>query len=130
MRLSALWLGMGWAFVVLVVYLSLTPEPIDVGRIDEVKVGHLLAYGWLMLWFSQIYRTMSARAAVALGFALLGVALEYAQGVTGYRTFAYSDMRDNVFGVGMGFALGWTPLGNVLGAVEAKVGKVRLRSTA
>ena len=130
MTLTKAWLWCGWAFVVLVVYLSLTPEPIDMGRIDDVKVGHLLAYGWLVLWFSQGYRSLRARAAVAIGFALMGVALEYAQGVTGYRTFAYSDMRDNVFGVGMGFALGWTPLGNVLGAVEAKVGKVRLRSTA
>jgi len=130
MRPRALWLGLGWAFVVLVVYLSLTPEPIDLGRIDEVKVGHFLAYGWLVLWFSQLYRTLRARAAWAIGFALMGVALEYSQGLTEYRSFAYSDMRDNFFGAGMGFALGWTPLGNLLAAVERQVGKVRLRRTA
>ena len=130
MRLNALWLGLGWAFVVLVVYLSLTPRPIEVGRIEGVNVGHLVAYGWLMLWFSQVYRSISARAAIALGFALMGVALEYAQGMTDYRTFSYADMRDNIFGVGMGFALAWTPLGHVLAAVEARVGKIRLRNAA
>ena len=100
------------------------------GRIEGVNGGQLVAYGWLMLWFSQVYRSISARAAIAIGFALMGVALEYSQGMTGYRTFAYSDMRDNVLGVGMGFALGWTRLGNLLAAVESLVGKVRLRRTA
>jgi hypothetical protein len=130
MKYRALWLGMGWAFVVLVIYLSLTPNPIDAGRIEGVKVGHFLAYGWLMLWFSQLYRPLKTRMAFALGFALMGVALEYAQGMTGYRTFAYSDMRDNVLGAGTGLALALTPLGNVLAALEAKVGKLRFRGAA
>ena len=130
MRLRALWLCMGWSFVVLVIYLSLTAEPVDLGRIEGVKVGHFIAYGWLMLWFSQLYRSLGSRAAYGVGFALMGVALEYAQGMTGYRSFAYSDMGDNVVGVGMGFALGWTPLGNVLAALEARVGKIRFRGAA
>lgn len=123
MKFEKLWISLGFAFVGLVIYLSLTPEPIDVGRIDGVETGHFVAYGWLVLWFSQIYRSMRARVAVAIGFALMGVALEYAQGMTGYRTFEYLDMRDNTFGVGIGFALGWTSLGNVLRAIEAKVGR-------
>ena len=130
MRFRALWLCVGWSFVVLVVYLSLTPEPVDIGRIEEVKVGHFLAYGWLMLWFSQIYRSLSVRAAWAIGLALMGVALEYAQGMTGYRSFAYADMRDNALGAGMGLALSWTPLGSILAAVETRVGKIRFRGTA
>lgn len=52
MKHRALWLGMGWAFVVLVIYLSLNPDPIDAGRVEGVKVGHFIAYGWLMLWFA------------------------------------------------------------------------------
>ena len=43
----------GWAFVVLVVYLSLNTEPVDVGRVEEVKAGHFIAYGWLVLWFAR-----------------------------------------------------------------------------
>ena len=130
MRYRALWLGLGWAFVVLVIYLSLNTDPIDAGRVEGVKVGHFIAYAWLMLWFSQIYRSMTARAALAMGFTFMGVALEYAQGMTEYRTFAYSDMGDNALGVGTGFALGWTALGNILAAVETKVGKIRFRGAA
>jgi hypothetical protein len=124
------WLWCGWAFVVLVIFLSLNTEPVDVGRIDEVKAGHFLAYGWLVLWVSQGNSSLSARAAWAIGFSLMGVALEYAQGMTGYRTFAYADMRDNLLGAGMGLALCWTPLGNVLAAVESRFGKVRFRGAA
>lgn len=118
-----LWLGLGIGFVGLVIFLSLTPEPIDLGRADDLEAGHFVAYGWLVLWFSQIYRSMRSRVALAVGFVLMGVALEYAQGMTGYRTFDYLDMRDNAFGAGAGFVLGWTSLGNVLRAIEAKVGQ-------
>ena len=33
---------------------SLTPDPPDLGAPEGIKIGHVLAYTWLMLWFAQI----------------------------------------------------------------------------
>jgi hypothetical protein len=85
-----------------------------------MKLGHLLAYGWLMLWYAQLYPAIGSRIAIGIALIVLGVGLEYAQGMTGYRSFAYSDMRDNVIGVAVGLALAATPLGGVLGRLEGR----------
>jgi len=56
-RYRTLWLVMGWALVLAIVYLSLTPHPIEIQVEEGDKMGHLLAYGTLMLWFAQLYDT-------------------------------------------------------------------------
>ena len=43
----------------------------------------------------------------------MGVGLEYLQGMTSYRHFAYADMLDNALGVGFGVVLAATRLGRV-----------------
>ena len=117
------WQAAGFLFIALVAWLSLTPQPVDAGRLGSVKIGHFVAYGWLMLWFSQLHAAARARIALAAGFALLGVALEYAQSLTGYRSFAYADMRDNALGVLAGAGLAFTPLGRTLAALEARLAR-------
>jgi hypothetical protein len=117
MRYRKAWVAIGLAFVALVVYLSLTHNPVptpDVG----FKLGHVAAYAWLMFWFSQIHRGTRARVALGLAFTAMGAVLEYVQGTTGYRTFAYSDMRDNAAGVVAGLVVALTPLGRVLPLVD------------
>jgi VanZ family protein len=107
------WLACGCAFVGLVVYMSLTTSPIVLDSVDGVKPGHFIAYAWLMLWFCEIYKSGRARGVCAIALILMGVALEYAQGMTSYRTFAYSDMLDNAYGVLAGAAIAWTPIGDL-----------------
>ena len=102
----------GTAFVLLVIYLSLTPHPLQVPNVGPFKAGHMAAYAWLMLWFAQL-TTMRDRLRIGIALAIMGVILEYLQDYTGHRTFAYSDMRDNAIGVAIGFALALTPLGGV-----------------
>ena len=114
-----LWLGLGAAFVALVIYLSLSTQTIDAGRIEDVKTGHFLAYFWLMYWYSQVYRGRAARFAIAAALVAMGIALEYLQGMTTYRTFAFSDMRDNAIGVAAGLVLGWGVGGTALARLEA-----------
>jgi VanZ family protein len=94
------WLSLGWALIVVVVYLSLTPKPpsADISQID--KVGHLLAYATLMGWWSQL-DTRHCR--LALLFVLLGLAMEIAQGLTDYRQGDVLDMAANSVGVGIGW---------------------------
>jgi VanZ family protein len=108
------WIALGAGFVLLVIYLSLTPDPLQAPTVDEFKTGHILAYLWCMLWFAQAWRGVRERLAVATLLVALGIALEYAQRETGYRHFSYSDMVDDAIGVGAGWLLACTPLGNVL----------------
>jgi len=128
--LRSYWLGAGFGFIALVIYLSLNTDHIDAGRVEDVKVGHFIAYGWLMLWFAQLFPAQRQRLVIALGFVALGIALEYAQGMTGYRSFAYSDMRDNGIGVLAGWVIALTPLGRAMPALEAHYGRRRGTNTA
>ncbi|MGB0128390.1 MAG: hypothetical protein WBP72_12190, partial [Rhodocyclaceae bacterium] len=76
------WRACGWGLIALVVLLSLTPAPLDLPGAEGDKVGHLLAYAALMQWFAWLYSSRRGRGTCALGFVVLGVALEYAQGLT------------------------------------------------
>ena len=121
LRFRRRWIVCGLGFVLLVVYLSLTPDPPDLGAPEGLKIGHLVAYGWLMIWFGQIYRTTRHRLLLAAAFCALGIALEYLQGMTDYRGFEYSDMLINALGVALGLAMATTPLQNCLRALETVI---------
>lgn len=121
LRFSRFWSMLGIGFVFLVVYLSLMPDPERLASPQAMNAGHVVAYGWLMLWFAQIHRTPAIRWRFALAFCLMGVALEYLQGLTGYRTFDYYDMLNNAVGVAVGLLLAHTPLQNGLMALEARL---------
>jgi VanZ family protein len=97
----------GWGWAAAIVWLSLTPSPPEVDIAHGDKLGHLLAYGLLMFWFSQLYLERKARIAYAVGFIAMGVGLEFLQGQLGYRTYEVFDMYANTLGVALGGALGW-----------------------
>jgi hypothetical protein len=121
LRFRLLWRALGWGFVALVIYLSLTSDPPDLGGPEAFDAGHVVAYFWLMFWFAQIHHAGRARLMIAAGFLALGVALEFIQGTTGYRTFDYADMARNALGVGIGLALARTRLQHMLTALEAMI---------
>ena len=98
------WLALGWTTVAVIIRVSLTPSPPKVDFEQSDKVGHFLAYGALMFWFSQLYVERKTRIAYAAGFAAMGVALEFAQGQLGYRTYEVFDMYANTLGVLLGWA--------------------------
>ncbi len=128
LRFRRFWTVMGIGFVLLVIYLSLTPEPPDLGAPEGLKIGHVIAYGWLMIWFAQMHRDFGRRLICAAAFCTLGIALEYLQGMTDYRGFEYSDMLINSAGVAIGLVLAQTPLQNGLRILELilKGGKERI----
>ena len=105
MRWRPLWVAIGWALVAAIVWLSLTPSPMEIRVEQGDKLGHFAAYGTLMFWFCQLYARRDVRAAYAGGFALMGVVLEFAQGALGYRTFEGFDMIANALGVLLGWAV-------------------------
>jgi VanZ family protein len=103
--MRALGIALGWLIVATIIWLSVTPTPIDIGVKAGDKLGHLAAYGWVMFWFAQVYHRRASRLAYAAGFIAMGIALEFVQLGLGYRTFEVMDMVADAFGVIGGWAL-------------------------
>jgi VanZ family protein len=99
----ALCLVLGWTMVGAIVWLSLTPSPPKAVFEASDKLAHLLGYGTLMFWFSQLY-TRTTRIVYGASFIAMGVALEFVQGQLGYRTYEVFDMYANTLGVLLGGA--------------------------
>jgi VanZ family protein len=126
MKLKNLWLSIGGALVVLVIVVSLIPNPPNPAEFKgSDKVGHFSAYAFMMLWFAQIYARNRTRWVIALGLILIGIALECLQGLSGYRTFEYADMGANTAGVLFALLLAQTPLSRCLAFVERYLLKLR-----
>lgn len=94
----------GWLYAAAIVWLSLSPSPPDPGFAYGDKLGHFAAYALLMFWFGYLYRRSQVRIAYALLWIALGVALEFAQAATSYRSFELADMAANTLGVLAGAA--------------------------
>ena len=101
--LQRFWRGVGWFGIVLLLYLSLTPQPPAAPGGD--KLGHALAYATLMYWWAQLMCASLARLRLAATLIVLGIAIEYVQGWTGWRAFEYWDMVADAVGVALGWAL-------------------------
>ena len=99
LRYRLLWLGIGWAYVAFILFISLVPQPpkLEVEHFD--KLVHFLAYAGAMTWFIQLYEKTSTRVYYALGFIAMGVGVEFLQEMGGERLFEYSDMLANGLGV-------------------------------
>jgi VanZ family protein len=95
----------GWAIAAAIIGLSLMPAPPRIDIDEGDKLGHLAAYGALMFWFCLLYARNGTRLAYAALWIAMGIALEFAQGETGYRNFEVFDMAVNAIGVLIGWAL-------------------------
>ena len=118
LRARPLWLTLGWILVLLVIYLSLAHLSLKEPFEQTDKLEHVLAYGTLMIWFANLYGALRSRIGFAIGFVALGIALEYVQRTTGYRTFDVADMAANAVGVAAGWILAPPRLPGFLQAVE------------
>jgi len=125
LRYFTVWRALGWLLVVLVVYLSLTPAPPNIPVTGGDKLGHVLAYGMLMAWFAWLYADLGIRSGFAIGFVVLGVSLEFAQGLTEYRSFELGDMAADCVGVALGWIAAYPPVPNVLAWIEGCVAYAR-----
>ena len=113
-----LWLACGWGLVALVIYLSLTPEPVQLNVESGDKIGHVLAYLALMSWFANLFEEAHRRAQIAVAFVAMAVALEFVQRWTGYRSFELADMAAGAIGVALGWAFAPPRLPNYLRLTE------------
>jgi VanZ family protein len=120
MRLRKLWLAIGYAMIAAILWASFTPEPpqIDIEQAD--KFGHMFSYAVLMYWFCQLYAATRMRLAHAVAFVAMGVAIEFAQQETGYRTFEYFDMLADAIGVALGWAVAQASRINLPALIESR----------
>jgi VanZ family protein len=122
LRYRSLWLTIGCMLVALVLYLSLTGNPVKIDlEIDYLdKIFHTLAYFTLMFWFAQIYHDKKWRISLAVVFILMGVGLEYLQIFAPARYYELADMAANTTGVVLGLLLALTPAKNILLSIESR----------
>ncbi len=123
LRYRRIWLLLAWGMVVSVVVSSLIPVEIDLSG-GRDKIAHLLAYGSLSLGFGMLFGGRARQLVIAIAFAAMGVALEFLQGLTDYRTFEIADMIANAIGAALGWGLAQTPLRNGLEWAERLIGTV------
>jgi VanZ family protein len=129
LRLFPLWLFLGIGLVAIVIYLSLTARPPEmVSFAFSDKVGHFLAYAVLMGWFGQIFSGRFSLILFAIGFALMGISLEYVQGMGRHRHFEYADMAANTIGVVLGLILTTTLFKGSLHWFEQRVFSRRIKT--
>ena len=106
-----------------VVVLSLIPIEVDLGTGGD-KLAHFVAYGSMTLWFGMVFSGTSRQLGIAAAFAAMGVALEFLQGLTDYRTFEIADMVANAIGATIGWGLAQTPLKHALAWIERRIDAV------
>lgn len=113
------WIALGMMIVAAIWTLSLIPNPPQIGVEGEDKAGHFVAYGILMLWWSQILIRSRDRLIIAAAFVAMGIVIEFLQGWTGWRTFEVADMVADAIGVGLGWSIACTPAGSILARFES-----------
>ena len=123
-RLKTLWLLIGYALVMFVVYLSVTSNPpdLELGFKFQDKFFHALAYCSLMFWFAQIYHVkQQQRLLFALAFVFLGVLMEGVQSLDPKRYAEFNDIVANTVGVAIGILLTKQSLKHLLEKFEKTV---------
>lgn len=105
LRYRLWWQAAGYALVVFLTVNSLIPWP-ELAQAPSHfdKWLHAGAYLALTLWFCGVHDRRHWPL-VAAGLLLLGAAIEFAQGRTGYRQADLLDMAANTAGIAMGLAL-------------------------
>ena len=123
LKLRFLWLAIGYALVVLVVFLSLSSNPVDTGLNFpyEDKFYHAFAYFTIMAWFSQIYHDKFQRNIIAVVLVFMGFTLEYLQSFDPKRFAEVGDMVANTTGVALGFIIAVSSAKNILLGIEKKL---------
>jgi len=113
------WLvGCGWIILVWYLSLSTIPPKIDTGSYFSDKIGHFIAYAWLMFWFGNLYKDYRARLFFAGVFVLMGIGLEILQGMGQVRQFEYYDILANSAGVLISFILLFTSMARLFSWIE------------
>ena len=120
LRYKKIWRSIAYIIILIIIVLSLIPHPERLAPFSASdKLLHAMAYAFTMLWFGFCFKR-DKLLPIGAGLILLGVALEVAQGQTGYRTMSFHDIIANCVGVLFGLLLAFSRLSNALMYFEYK----------
>ncbi len=121
LRWPRLWVGLWWLSIVALIVICLVPlDGLPPLPDNSDKVEHLLGYFVMAASAVQLYRGgLLLRAAI--GLVLLGIAIEFAQGMTVYRSADPYDAIFNSIGVLLGMATALTPWRDLLLRLERRL---------
>ena len=121
LRWPRLWVGLWSAALVAVVVVCLVPlEGLPPLPDNSDKVEHLLGYFVMAAGAVQLYRGRALWQAAG-GLVALGIAIEFAQGMTAYRSADPYDAMFNMIGVMLGMATALTPWRDLLLRIEQRL---------
>jgi len=93
--------------MVFIIGLSMTSSRGVTGFVDSIRYGeqmaHSLSYSVLMFCFLMAFKDQIPAITVGAFCILVGVLVEIAQGLSGYRGFELKDIFFNVTGTGVGY---------------------------
>lgn len=122
MHYRSLWILLGWLYVMLVLYGSLSRMPdIEIPFNHTDKLIHFLMYFILAGWFIQLYNVLSQRIIILTGAIMLGIIIEFLQGMTGYRSFDLLDALANSIGAITAFLLAGTSFAVLLEHLDQRI---------
>jgi VanZ family protein len=117
-----MWLGLWVLALVAVCVVCLVPlDGLPPLPDNSDKVEHLLAYFVLAAGAVQLFGGSRALLVSALGLVALGIGIEFAQGMTAYRSADPRDALANSIGVLLGMATRLTPWRDLLLRIEKRL---------
>ncbi len=120
MHYRSLWLILGFFYIGLIFAGSLLKIPdINTGMSHSDKAVHFLMYFILVGWFVQLYPKPDKRIHILIGAILLGMLIEYLQGMTSYRSFDFIDEIANSIGALSAFLLARTTFASLLATFDS-----------
>jgi VanZ family protein len=121
LRWPRLWLALWWLAIAILIVVCLIPlDSLPPLPDNSDKVEHLAGYFVLAAAAVQLFRGRLLLLA-AVGLILLGVGVEFAQGLTAYRSSDPYDALANTAGVLLGMATVLTPWRDVLLRLEKRL---------
>lgn len=120
LRWPRFWVGLWWLSIAALIVVCLVPlDGLPPLPDNSDKVEHLLGYFILAAAAVQLYRGRLLLQA-AVGLVALGIAIEFAQGMTAYRSADAYDAMFNTIGVLLGMATALTPWRDLLLRLERR----------
>ena len=121
LRWPRFWVGLWWLSIAALIVVCLVPlDGLPPLPDNSDKVEHLLGYFIMAAAAVQLYRGRLLLQA-AVGLVALGIAIEFAQGRTAYRSADAYDAMFNTIGVLLGMATALTPWRDLLLRIEKRL---------